>query len=135
MLMKLWLPLLLLVLDFEASQAIYCYTCTSMEKASCGDDFRIPSNDANSRSSCDGSCVKRRGERVTQSVRRIEIVRSCVVRKSESCYNEEYNNLKMYTCSCNSDFCNVSSKISSSRSFIVFVSASVLAFIHLSVFI
>ncbi|CAG5130970.1 unnamed protein product, partial [Candidula unifasciata] len=115
--------------------AIYCFVCNSFEKSICGDDFRTTSSDANSRTWCEGSCIKRRGERVDGSVRRIEIVRSCVTRQPESCYNENYNSLNVYTCSCNSDFCNLSSRVSSSRCFAIFVGVSVLALIRFYVLI
>ncbi|CAG5125034.1 unnamed protein product [Candidula unifasciata] len=107
MLIKLWLPVLLLLLEVQVSNAVYCFICNSIEKPACGDDFRISPYDADSRSYCPGSCVKRRGKRAVGSVPRIEVVRSCVSSRPETCFTEQYNGLKVFTCACNYDFCNV----------------------------
>uniref|UniRef100_A0A2C9L9B8 Protein quiver n=1 Tax=Biomphalaria glabrata TaxID=6526 RepID=A0A2C9L9B8_BIOGL len=116
------LDLVLMILScVNQCSAIYCYVCSSTTLAACGDEFSISPSDGKLRFWCDGgSCVKRRGTRVDGSVRRVEIMRGCIVRRSENCYSEFYNNLDTKACSCNTDFCNGSPQNKQRKSILLF---------------
>ncbi|CAL1539985.1 unnamed protein product [Lymnaea stagnalis] len=108
---QLWLFVIVILCALDGCGGIYCFVCNSINNDACGDDFRISTSDSKLRMQCDGgSCIKRRATRVEGSVRRVEIIRSCYNRLSESCFDEYFNNVKQYTCACNYDFCNASVK-------------------------
>ncbi|XP_059157761.1 uncharacterized protein LOC131942069 [Physella acuta] len=117
------LPLfLILLLGVHHCVAPNCFYCSSKDNDKCGDYFRIAMSDKLHVTYCDvGSCIKRRGVDDNNSVRRVEITRSCVAYRQEGCRKETYNGIDTISCTCNSEFCNSSTR-AHSQMFLLFFS-------------
>ncbi|XP_071087928.1 uncharacterized protein [Haliotis cracherodii] len=115
------------LLYLHQGEAIQCYACSSMHDFRCADDFRVTRAAAQQ---CTGSCVKYRGVRPTHVGEMVEITRGCMPQQSSvECRDTQHNGLDVYGCTCNTDYCNNSLRMSASISG-VFVTA-LLALLHI----
>ncbi|KAL8584528.1 hypothetical protein ACOMHN_016848 [Nucella lapillus] len=94
---------ILIPLAFTCCVAPECFLCFSGKVQGCGDHFALPNTEADF---CDGTCVKMRGERYSDSVRIVEVTRTCIAQREEGCYSDRWNGLSVEACACNTDFCN-----------------------------
>lgn len=88
----------------KTAETVKCFSCSSTQSHMCGDDF----NQKNFKAiECKGSCLKTRGR---DSNNNLEINRVCSASNDNTCYNSVYNQIGVYMCWCNTDFCNFASK-------------------------
>ncbi|KAK7097924.1 hypothetical protein V1264_004828 [Littorina saxatilis] len=86
-----------------------CFSCTQKDFG-CNDHFTLPNTEA---IPCDETCVKMRGERYSDSVRIVEVTRTCFEQRDDGCYDTTYNSISVEACACNTDYCNASPPASS----------------------
>lgn len=82
--------------------ALLCFSCDN-NLVGCGDHFALPNTAA---ANCQGTCIKRRGERYSNQVRVVEVTRTCVAQQRDGCSNVNWNGITVEACACNTDYCN-----------------------------